>query len=144
MQRISYTKEKFAIKSFVWTHENILVYSTKSHIKYMLPNGDTGILKCVSNFSYLLKISGESVSSLGLNGEVTFGELNFEEAKFKNALYKKDVGQVKSFLKFLKFSKNQFSFLTWTLAQLLPLQEELLWNCPAAGWRQKGEIFTCY
>ena len=44
------------MKSLIWTPDNTILYNTINHIKYGFLNSETGILKCVENPGYILKV----------------------------------------------------------------------------------------
>ena len=47
--------ETIRIKGGAWDDTGVFVFSTLSHIKYCFPNGDSGILRCLTNPFYILQ-----------------------------------------------------------------------------------------
>jgi len=79
------TNDGGKIKSGAW-YEGFFVYSTKTHIKYILPNGDTGIIRSFSERLYIIAVREKYV--LCLTNEIEFRRLDVDltECKFKQAL----------------------------------------------------------
>jgi len=109
-EQICIITEKFNIKSLIWTPENTILYNTINHVKYGFLNADTGILKCVENPGYILKVhykhfflnslktSNNSITYLEKNGEVITHKVDMVEYQFKLALLNKDGKAIKSIL----------------------------------------------
>lgn len=53
---ITHISEKINIKSVLFLNDsiNIILYSTKVHVKYLLLNGDTGIICSMETVPYLV------------------------------------------------------------------------------------------
>lgn len=49
--------EKFKVTSAVWNNDGVLIYTTKTHLKYALTNGDEGILRCLETPIYLVYVT---------------------------------------------------------------------------------------
>ena len=48
--------EKVSIKTILWTkNDNVLLYTTNNHLKFLLLNGETGVIKSLENNVTLLK-----------------------------------------------------------------------------------------
>jgi coatomer protein complex subunit alpha (xenin) len=54
--KVTSTSEKIHIKSGCWLNSSILLYSTKAQIKYLLLNGDTGVIKSTENIMYIAAV----------------------------------------------------------------------------------------
>lgn len=51
---VAHYDESFNVKSALWMDE-IVLYTTKAQLKFMLFNSDTGILKSTENILYLVQ-----------------------------------------------------------------------------------------
>jgi len=91
--------EKFQIYSAVWTKESVLIYTTQTHIKYLLTNGDSGILKSLTNLLFLGSIQGKVITGLELDFKIKQFEVDNSEYIFKKALLSKNGNQIKAILK---------------------------------------------
>jgi coatomer protein complex subunit alpha (xenin) len=78
------------------------VFSTKTHIKYLLPNGDSGIVKSLSDRLYIAAVREKTVIGLNGDGEVRRVEIDLTEARFKAALARGDMPRVSSILQHAK------------------------------------------
>ena len=82
--------EKFQIYSAIWTKENVLIYTTQTHIKYLLTNGDNGILKSLSNLFFLGSMKGKNLTGIELDFKIKKIEIDNSEYLFKKALLQKN------------------------------------------------------
>jgi coatomer protein complex subunit alpha (xenin) len=89
------------IKSGAW-FERIFVFSTKTHIKYLLPNGDSGIVKSLSERFYVAAVRGQTVVGINGDNEIRRIDVDLTEARFKAALVKSDMSEVSSILQHAK------------------------------------------
>ena len=48
--------ETIRVKSAAWDDHGVLVYTTLNHIKYCLPNGDSGIIRTLDVPVYITKV----------------------------------------------------------------------------------------
>jgi len=78
--------ETMRVKSAAFDANNILIYTTLTHLKYCLPNGDNGIIKTLEECVYLTKVSGNSVFCLDREGKSKKIEIDSSEYLFKLAL----------------------------------------------------------
>ena len=77
----------------------IFVYTTLNHVKYVLPNGDRGILRGLDAPVYVTKVSDTSMHCLDREARTRVVEINTTEAQFKLALEKKDYPAVMKMVK---------------------------------------------
>lgn len=57
------TTETVRIKSGAWdSTAKIFIYTTVNHVKYILPNGDTGIIRTLDVPIYLTKVMDRKIS----------------------------------------------------------------------------------
>jgi len=87
--------ETMSVKSGVWNEDGVFVYSTLNHMKYCLPNGDTGIICTLDTPIYLTAIIGESVFFLDREAKNKAMIINSTEFMFKMALLNKKFDEVK-------------------------------------------------
>ncbi|KAL3514718.1 hypothetical protein ACH5RR_027435 [Cinchona calisaya] len=53
--------ERSNVKGGAWNDDGVFIYSTITHIKYCLPNGETGIIKTLDFPIYITKICGNRI-----------------------------------------------------------------------------------
>ena len=56
------------MQSAAWNEANVLVYTTLNHIKYCLPNGDSGIIRTLEVPVYVTKVAGDIIHCLDRDG----------------------------------------------------------------------------
>lgn len=61
--------ETIRVKSAAWDDTGVLVYTTLNHIKYCLPNGDSGIVRTLEVPVYITRVSGSSLHCLDRDGK---------------------------------------------------------------------------
>jgi hypothetical protein len=88
LEEVCTINEQSRIKSGAWDALGVFVYTTATHIKYLLPNGENGILRTLDTPIYLTAASSTSVSFL--DRELRAGKLPIDatEYLFKLALLK--------------------------------------------------------
>lgn len=57
------------VKSAAWDDSGVLLYTTLNHIKYCLPNGDSGIIRTLDVPLYITRVSGNTIHALDRNGK---------------------------------------------------------------------------
>ena len=57
------------MKSAAWDDSGVLVYTTLNHIKYCLPNGDSGIIRTLEVPVYITKVFGNLIFCLDRDGK---------------------------------------------------------------------------
>jgi coatomer protein complex subunit alpha (xenin) len=78
--------ESVRVKSAVWTSENVLVYATLKHVKYMLPSGDIGVLRSLDEPVYMIKADGDALLCVDRDGNLKSLQIDLTECRFKLAL----------------------------------------------------------
>ncbi|WBW72142.1 coatomer alpha subunit Cop1 [Schizosaccharomyces osmophilus] len=94
MELITSIHETIRIKSAVWIENNVLLYSTLDHLKYLLMSGDSGIVKTLESTIYLVRAKGDLVFALNRAAEPITIKIDPTDYLFKVALIKKDYEQV--------------------------------------------------
>ena len=61
--------ETIRVKSAAWDDTGVLIYTTLNHIKYCLPNGDSGIIRTLEVPVYITRVSGSSLHCLDRDGK---------------------------------------------------------------------------
>lgn len=61
--------ETIRVKSAAWDDSGVLVYTTLNHIKYCLPNGDSGIIQTLDVPVYITKVFGNVIFCLDREGK---------------------------------------------------------------------------
>ncbi len=61
--------ETIRVKSAAWDNNGVLIYTTLNHIKYCLPNGDSGIIRTLEVPLYITKVMGNVVFALDREGK---------------------------------------------------------------------------
>jgi len=95
LEHLCTVHETMSVKSAVWNEDGVLVYSTLNHMKYCLPNGDTGIICTMETPIYLTAIIGESVFFLDREAKNKAMIINSTEFMFKMALLNRKFDEVK-------------------------------------------------
>lgn len=80
--------ETSRVKGGCWDACGVFVYTTSTHIKYLLPNGDSGIIRTLENCVYLLAIHNSTLYYLDRESVVGKTEVDTTEYQFKIALMK--------------------------------------------------------
>ena len=61
--------ETIRVKSAAWDDNSVLIYTTLNHIKYCLPNGDSGIIRTLDVPVYITKVFGSIIYCLDRDGK---------------------------------------------------------------------------
>ena len=83
------TSENTRIKSGAWDKCGVFVYSTSTHLKYLLPNGDSGIIRTLPGPIYITAVRKSTVYYIGRDQNVDSIAIDCTEYLFKTALSKK-------------------------------------------------------
>ncbi|KAK9108942.1 hypothetical protein Sjap_017002 [Stephania japonica] len=81
--------ETIRIKSGAWDDNGVFIYTTLNHIKYCLPNGDSGIIRTLDVPIYVTKVSGNTIFCLDRDGKNRAIAIDATEYVFKLSLLKK-------------------------------------------------------
>ncbi|CAH9067833.1 unnamed protein product [Cuscuta epithymum] len=91
--------ETIRVKSGAWDDNGVFIYTTLTHIKYCLPNGDSGIIKTLDVPVYITKIYGNTIFCLDRDGKVRPIIIDSTEYIFKLSLLRKRYDQVMSMIR---------------------------------------------
>jgi len=91
--------ETIRVKSGAWDDNGVFIYTTLNHIKYCLPNGDSGIIKTLNVPIYITKISGNTIFCLDRDGKNKAIVIDATEYIFKLSLLKKKYENVMSMIR---------------------------------------------
>ncbi|KAJ3681842.1 hypothetical protein LUZ60_014415 [Juncus effusus] len=91
--------ETIRVKSGAWDENGVFIYTTLNHIKYCLPNGDSGIIKTLDVPIYLTKVSGTNIFCLDRDGKNRVIQIDASEYIFKLALFRKKYDHVMSMIR---------------------------------------------
>ncbi|KAI3761230.1 hypothetical protein L1987_51642 [Smallanthus sonchifolius] len=91
--------ETIRVKSGSWDDNGVFIYTTLTHIKYCLPNGDCGIIKTLDVPVYITKIFGNNVFCLDRDGKNRSIVIDATEYLFKLSLLRKRYDHVMSMIK---------------------------------------------
>jgi coatomer subunit alpha len=87
--------ETVRVKSAAWdSSSKILIYTTVNHVKYILPNGDTGIIRTLDVPIYLTKAQDRTLFALDRECKTRTIPIENTEALFKLALEEKQYREV--------------------------------------------------
>lgn len=91
--------ETIHVKSGAWDDNGVFIYSTLNHIKYCLPNGDSGIVKTLDVPVYITKVSGNTIHCLDRDGKARAIVVDATEYVFKLSLLRKRYEHVMSMIR---------------------------------------------
>ncbi|MED6124238.1 hypothetical protein PIB30_057184 [Stylosanthes scabra] len=91
--------ETIRVKSGAWDDNGVFIYTTLNHIKYCLPNGDSGIIKTLDIPIYITKVSGNTIFCLGRDGKSRAIIIDATEYIFKLSLLKKRYDHVMNMIR---------------------------------------------
>ncbi|KAL3505347.1 hypothetical protein ACH5RR_035188 [Cinchona calisaya] len=91
--------ETIRVKSGAWDDNGVFIYTTLTHIKYCLPNGDSGIIKTLDVPIYISKIYGNTIFCLDRDGKNRPIIIDSTEYIFKLSLLRKRYDQVMSMIR---------------------------------------------
>eukprot|EP00047_Mylnosiga_fluctuans_P002804 m.225995 g.225995 ORF g.225995 m.225995 type:complete len:1238 (-) comp11355_c0_seq1:46-3759(-) len=86
--------ETIRVKSAAWDDSGVLIYTTLNHIKYALPNGDSGIIRTLDVPIYITRIKNGSVFCLDRECKTRILTVDSFEYLFKLALVQRNYDQV--------------------------------------------------
>ncbi|CAI9757967.1 unnamed protein product [Fraxinus pennsylvanica] len=92
-------RETIRVKSGAWDDNGVFIYTTLTHIKYCLPNGDSGIIKTLDVPMYITKIFGSTIFCLDRDGKIRPIIVNSTEYVFKLSLLRKRYDKVMSMIR---------------------------------------------
>mmetsp|Transcript_6151 Transcript_6151/g.15745 ORF Transcript_6151/g.15745 Transcript_6151/m.15745 type:complete len:1234 (-) Transcript_6151:170-3871(-) len=86
--------ETIRVKGGVWEESNVFVYTTLNHIKYALPEGDSGIIRTLDQPIYITRVEGNQVYFLDRQCNTCVLPIENTEFKFKVALVRQKYDEV--------------------------------------------------
>jgi coatomer protein complex subunit alpha (xenin) len=90
--------ENIRVKSGAWDENGVFVYATQSHVKYCLPNGDSGIIHSLPNPIYIHRVSKQNLWFIDRSQTIQKQRLNCTEYLFKLSLHKRNFNDVKMWI----------------------------------------------
>ncbi|KAK3002812.1 hypothetical protein RJ639_019190 [Escallonia herrerae] len=91
--------ETIRVKSGAWDDNGVFIYTTLTHIKYCLPNGDSGIIRTLDVPVYITRIFGNTIFCLDRDGKNRPIVIDSTEYVFKLSLLRKRFDQVMSMIR---------------------------------------------
>ncbi|CAD6343523.1 unnamed protein product [Miscanthus lutarioriparius] len=91
--------ETTRVKSGAWDENGVYIYTTLNHMKYCLPNGDSGIIKTLDVPIYVTRVIGNNIFCLDRDGKNKLIAVDASEYIFKLALLRKRYDHVMSMIK---------------------------------------------
>ncbi|KAF4369616.1 coatomer subunit alpha-1 [Cannabis sativa] len=91
--------ETIRVKSGAWDDNGVFIYTTLNHIKYCLPNGDSGIIRTLDVPIYITKVSANTIFCLDRDGKNRAIVIDATEYIFKLSLLKKKYEHVMTMIK---------------------------------------------
>eukprot|EP00871_Galdieria_phlegrea_P001589 jgi/Galph1/2430/GphlegSOOS_G1087.1 len=98
LEYLATVHETVRVKSAVWDDSGVLLYTTLSHLKYCLPNGDTGIVRTVDSVLYLTRARGPAIAYLDREGNPGIFAVDPTEYAFKLLLLRKRYDEVQQLI----------------------------------------------
>ncbi|KDO30127.1 hypothetical protein SPRG_19862 [Saprolegnia parasitica CBS 223.65] len=90
--------ELVKVKSGVWGND-VFVYTTQNHIKYALPNGDSGLIRSLDVPVYLTRLEDSKLYCLDRDAKMRILSIDLTECEFKLALAAKQFTTVMRMVK---------------------------------------------
>lgn len=91
--------ETIRVKSGAWDDNGVFIYTTLNHIKYCLPNGDSGIIRTLEVPIYITKVSANTIFCLDRDGKNKAIVIDATEYIFKLSLLRKRYDHVMSMIR---------------------------------------------
>mmetsp|Transcript_23197 Transcript_23197/g.64834 ORF Transcript_23197/g.64834 Transcript_23197/m.64834 type:complete len:1217 (-) Transcript_23197:83-3733(-) len=90
--------ENIRLKSGAWDENGVFVYSTLSHVKYCLPNGDSGIIYSLQAPIYIVRVHNKFLYYVDREHNVNKQRLNCAEYLFKLSLHNRKFADVTTWI----------------------------------------------
>lgn len=94
LSTVSTVRESITLKSAVWDARGILFFTNSHHLKYLLPNGDVGVICTVQAPLYLIRVKEDCVAAIDRSSMVHYFNIDPTEVLFKLALWQGDQTKV--------------------------------------------------
>ena len=82
------------VKGGAWDDSGVFVYSTLNHIKYLLPTGDSGIIRTMDEVLYISRVQHDTLYCLDRSSKARIVTINITEYRFKQALHQQKFREV--------------------------------------------------
>lgn len=89
LEELCTVTENNRVKSGAWDSCGVFVYNTSTHIKYLLPNGDSGIIRTLDERTYITAVNDSTITYLDRSTNVGKLTIDATEYMFKVALMRK-------------------------------------------------------
>jgi len=104
LEQVCMIHETIRIKSGAWDGNDLFVFSTLNHIKYLLVTGDHGIIRTLEAPLYVTHVAGGTIHGIDREARVRKLAVDVTECAFKLSLYKKEFERVIRIIKQSKLS----------------------------------------
>jgi len=119
LEQLCSTSEAVRIKSGAWNSDNrIFIYSTLNHVKYLLSNGDTGIICTLDVPLYITRAVDKQLFCLDRECKTRILNIDNTEALFKLALEDGKYGEVMHMVRHTRLCGN--SIISYLQAKGFP------------------------
>jgi coatomer protein complex subunit alpha (xenin) len=98
--------ENIRVKSGAWDENGVFVYSTLSHVKYCLTNGDSGIIHSLTTPIYIVRVHKQNLHYVDRENSIVKQKLNCTEYLFKLSLHQRNFNDVKMWIQNGKLCGN--------------------------------------
>jgi coatomer protein complex subunit alpha (xenin) len=100
--------ETVRVKSGAWdlSRKPLFIYSTLTHVKYLLSNGDFGIIRAIELPIYITLVAANELYYLSREGTSDCMQIDLSEALFKLALEERNYPEVMNFVTHSNISGN--------------------------------------
>jgi coatomer protein complex subunit alpha (xenin) len=100
LEQLCTVTETVRLKGGCWDDTKpVFIYTTLNHVKYLLQNGDKGIVRGLDAPVYVTKVQSNTLSCLDREGKMRTMDIDTTEAMFKLALERKDYSEVMRMVK---------------------------------------------
>lgn len=89
LEQLCSVHETMRIKSGVWDDAGVFIYTTLNHVKFLLPNGDGGIVRTLEVPVYLTAVRGNRLYALDRDAKNRIISVDNTEYVFKDALVRR-------------------------------------------------------
>ncbi len=104
LEQLCSNHDTIRVKSGAWDGNDIFYFTTLNHLKYLLPNGDSGIIRTLEVPLYLASANNGVLHCLDREGKVKKLVIDATECHFKLCLHKKEFDKVVRIIKQAKLS----------------------------------------
>lgn len=99
LKQVARVPESNAIISAFFTKESVLIYTTENHVKYMLVNGDNGIIKSSEKPLYAVAIKNDNLFVMNSDSQGETIVIDRHQYLFKLAILQNNLDKVKEHIK---------------------------------------------